>query len=268
MDGLARAYTAKPVAFLQYESDSQHAVHRIDRFMAAWQIDRKPRETQADTPHNMVDSGQAISYGERDYQREYRSMIDGEIPRPPTALLFAHREMPNPSTLDVRVQVTNVSTTTLQTALNGATLHLVLYDGSKALKAGSDIHATRQSSFDEPLPPGDSRRFEFSFTNLRGVNLARTDVLAMLDYLPPWSGGRWDMMQAAIAASAPLPAVPTAQATPTASSTLPPPPPSSATPSQQATPTDRPTASPEPTHSVSASIVFMPHAARSAAMQP
>ena len=125
MDGLAKAYGGKGVVFLEYDVNSTHAIFRIDRFMAAWQLDKDARETEAETPHTMVDSGQAISYGERDYQREYRSMIDDEIPRPPSAIVEARRGMPNPSTLEVAVQVTNASTETLHSR-NGAMLHIVV----------------------------------------------------------------------------------------------------------------------------------------------
>jgi hypothetical protein len=245
------------VIFLQYEIGSTQASARVDRFMAAWQFEKSPRDTQADTPYTMVDSGQAISWGERDYQREYRTMIDDELPRPPSALVYAHREMPSPSTIDVKVQVTNLSTTTLQTAINGAMLHIVVFEGTKALKTGSDIYATRQATFDEPLVRGDTRQFDFSFTGLRGVNLARTDVLAMVDYQPPWEYGRWDMMQAAIAVGADLPAVPSPYptVTPTPTETSPPSP----------TPTDLPTETPQPTSALTSFRLFLPCARHGAA---
>jgi hypothetical protein len=244
------------VAFLQYETTSEHATHRIDRFMAAWQLDKDPRDTKALTPYTMVDSGQAISNGERDYQREYRGMIDAELPRPPTALLYARRDMPSPSQLDVEVQVTNVSTSTLETVVNGAMLHLVVFDGTKALKTGNDIYATRQATFDAPLLPGDTRRFSFTFQALRGVNLARTGVLAMVDYQPAWEGGRHDMMQAAFAGSAALPVVATPQPTPTELPTD--------APSPTVVPT-RPASTPVPTAHVAPGRLFMPSASRHAA---
>jgi hypothetical protein len=242
VDGLARAYVSKPVVFLQYDIDSEHARYRHDRFLAAWQLDRDPRDTEPDTPHTMVDSGQSISYGERDFQREYRDMVDAEVPRPPSALVFAQREMPSPSALVVRVQVTNVSTETLLTDDNGAMLHIVVYEGSKALKTGSDIHATRQATFDEPLPPGRTRQFEFTFSDLRGVNLARSEALAMVDYRPDGQKGRYDMMQATVAGTTALPPIPTPYPTETSTPTATDIP----TPAPTITPSPRPTEVPSP----------------------
>jgi hypothetical protein len=209
VDGLARAFISKPVIFLQYLTDSPHAVHRIDRFMAAWQCEKGARDLKPETPYTMVDSGREISWGERDYQREYRQMVDTELPRPPQALIFAVHEHPSPTELIVRAQVTNISTTTLETAVNAAMVHVVIYQGSKALKTGSDIHATTQAVFDTPLIPGDTREFEFKFNNLRGVNLSQVDALIMVDYQPPWSPGRWEMMQAVVAGTGALPPIPT-----------------------------------------------------------
>jgi hypothetical protein len=243
VDGLAKAYTAKPVVFLQYETDSPHAVHRIDRFMAAWQLDKSPAELKPSTPHTMVDSGREISYGERDYQKEYRRMVDGELLRPPGALVVAARERPDTRTLIVMVQVTNISTTTLETAVNGATVHAVVYDGSKALKAGSDIRAASQAYFEDPCPPGETREFAFTFTNLPGTNLSRADALVIVDYVPEDGQGRWDMLQAALAGNDPLPPIPTAMPTPTMEPTLTPIPPPTAEPT--AVPTVKPTQEPE-----------------------
>ena len=95
----------------------------------------------------------------------------------------------------------------------------------------------------------------------RGVSLARSAVLAMVDYLPPWSGGRWDMMQAAIASSADLPSVPTAYptATSTATNTRPPLP--------TATATDPSTPEPVPTMSTAAGLAFAPYCVRRADMR-
>lgn len=246
------------MVFLQYDTDSPHAVHRIDRFMTAWQLDKEPRETKPGTPYTMVDSGRYISYGERDFQREYRGMIDDELPRPPSALMFAQRTMPSPTTLEVKVQVTNISTATLQSAVNDAMLHLVVYEGSKALKTGSDIHATRQATFDEPLAPGETRQFEYTFSNLRGVNLTRSDVLAMVDYKPDWAAGRWDMMNAVVARTAELPAIPTPWPTETPVPTeTPSPRPTSPPP----TPTEPSLVLPAPTPAADGSVVFLPFVA-------
>jgi hypothetical protein len=230
VDGLARAFTSKPVIFLQYETDSFLAVNRIDRFYAAWQLDKSDRESEPSTPYTMVDSGRYISYGERDFQREYRRMIDNEVPRPPTALIYAQREMPSPTTLNVKVQVTNISTATLLSPVNGAMLHLVLYEGTKALKTGSDIHAMRQATFETPLAPGETRLFDFAFADMRGVNLTRADALAMLDYRPVWGKGRYDMMQAAVARKEALPPTPEPWPTETPTPTDTPVPPPSPTP--------------------------------------
>jgi hypothetical protein len=219
VDGLARAYLKRPVVFLQYDKDSPHATHRLDRFLAAWAIDKRPAEASPDTPHTMVDSGRSISYGERDYERDYRSMIDDEIDRAAGAVVHARRQMPNTTTLVVDVQVTNVTTESLHTPTNGATVHIVVYDGTKALKTGTDIQGTARATFDDPLPQGSTRQFSFTFDALRAASLSRSEAMAMVDYQPAGGQGRWDMLQAAVATTGELPSAPTEAPPPTAATT-------------------------------------------------
>ncbi len=245
MDGLAKGYAAKPVLFLQYETNSPHAANRLNRFMAAWDIEKNPRDIKPETPYTMVDSGQRISWGDRDFETEYRKMIEHELARPPLAILTAVRERPDTSTLVVKVQVTNISTSTLETAANSATVHVLLFQGNRALKAGTEIKASNIAFFDEPLVPGDTRRFEFKFSGLRGVNLSALEAAVLLDYMPSDTSGRWDMLQATIASSGRLPPVPTSLPSPTT------------------IPTEAPTEVPPPTPTVAATVEPTPDPAAS-----
>ncbi len=243
VDGLAKSYAGDPVLFLQYELDSTVSRARHDRFMAAWQLDKSPAEREPATPHTMVDSGQHISYGERDFLVDFRKMIDEEMPRQAGAIIDAVRERPDSRTILLQAQVTNISTTTLQTIENGATLHAVLYEGNRNLHYGTTVHAAQVVQLDEPLEPGQTRLFDLVFDVPRGVNGSLLDVAVLLDYLPPGGNGRWDMLQAAIAQTRELPPSPTPWPSPTPRPTLTPTPaPPTATPTVEPlpVPTDPP----------------------------
>jgi hypothetical protein len=235
VDGLAKGYAGKPVLFLEYKTDSPHAINRLIRFMAAWQLDKTPSELKPSTPYTMIDSGQQISYGERDFQTEYRGMIEDELPRPPLAIVNASRERPNTSSLLVKAQVTNISTTTLQTGINGAAVHVMIYEGNRALHAGTEIKASAIAFFNDPLAPGDTATFEFPFLNLRGVNLSAAEAAVLVDYQAPGQSGRFDMLQAAIAVPGALPPTPTPWPTPTTPPTVTPVPPPTEVPTVEPT---------------------------------
>jgi hypothetical protein len=164
----------------------------------------------------MVDSGQQVSWGERDYRAEYKKKIDAELRRPGLLIINAVRERPSPSEFIVKAQVTNVSTYTLDTALNSAMMHIKLYEGHKALQTGRIVHASEYAYFHDPLKPGDTRYFEFPFGQIQGVNMSKIDAILMVDFMPDLMAGRWDMMQAAIAKSGELPPSPTPYPTVTA----------------------------------------------------
>lgn len=236
MDGLAKAYGGSQVVFLEYDVNSMHAMNRVDRFMSGWQIEKLPGEHEPETPYTMVDSGNEVSWGDRDFRAEYRKMIDAEIERPAHLLISAMRERPDPSTLLVKTQVTNLTTTTLSSALNGATLHVRVYEGHRALKTGREVHASVTEHFFDPLDPGDSRYFEYTFDNLKGVNMSLLEAVVMVDYVPNQVTGRWDMLNAIIAGTSHLPPSPTPF--PTATETLVP------TETPTLTPTPEPTITP------------------------
>ena len=229
MDGLAKFYNGKDVLFLEYDVNSPHALHRIDRFMAAWYIEKMPGENAPETPFTMVDSGHEVSWGDRDFRAEYRSMINSELERPAQLRILAVKERPDTTSLVVKAQVTNISTVTLHTPVNGATVHVAVYEGHRALQTGREVHASAQAFFPTPLPPGQSAYFEFPFTRIPGVNLSQVDAAVMVDYVADPILGRYDMMQAAIAGSGTLPPTRTPQPTsapprlPTAAPTEPPP---------------------------------------------
>ncbi len=220
--------------------------------MAAWRIEKMPGEYEPETPYTMVDSGKEVSWGERDFRSEFRAMIESEFPRPPGAIIHAVRERPNTSSIVVKAQVTNVSTVTLQTAANGAAVHVIVYEGHRALQTGRIVHATDYAPFTNPLRPGETATFEFPFLKLRGVSVSRVDAVVMVDYMPDPVTGRWDMLQAAIAGAGTLPAPPTPLPT------------STATPRPTAVPTLVPTAIPTvaPTAEPVRFDIYLPQAVR------
>jgi hypothetical protein len=248
VDGLAKSYSRQPIVFLEYQRTSEHAVRRIDRFLGAWAVEN-PAGSQADTPMAMVDSGLEVREGECNYRVEYGEMIQVALPRAPLVSMWAQKEMPDPSTVVVRVQVENTFTDPLDSALNDAALHVIVYEGHRALHTGREIHGSAYQPFHVPLGVGESRRFEFTFDGLRGVNASLLEAVAMVDYLPDRRVARWEMMQAAFAGPGDLPAMPTPAPTDTPAPTATTKPPTAVptdVPTEAPTETPLPTATPDP----------------------
>jgi hypothetical protein len=256
VDGLAKSYAGRPVVFIQYELDSEVSRVRHERFMAGWQLDKQAAELSPATPHTMVDSGRRVSYGERDYKADFRKMVDDELPRPAGAIIDAVRDRPDTRTLRVRAQITNVSALDLQAASNNATVHVVVYEGSRTLHYGTKVHLAQSILVDEALEPGQTRLFEFTFDIPRGVNGSTLEAVVMLDFQPPGGEGRWDMLQAAIAHTGDFLATPTPWPSP-----IPP-------PTRTAVPTLEPTAeptvapSPAPTEPAPPCYLYLPRTLR------
>lgn len=257
MDGLAKSYSRQPIVFLEYDLNSVHAYERVNRFHAAWNVDH-PTDPNPDTPMTMVDSGFRVQEGECNYRVDYGNMIDDALPRPPGLAIFAHKERPDTASVHVTAQIHNIGETTLKTDVNGAVVHIVLYEGHRSLHTGREIHGTDRRTFDEPFAPGDVRRVSFEFNRLRGVNASQLEAVVFVDYMPDPALGRWDMLQGAIADTAPLPALPTAIPTATATAT-----PTEAPADTPVPPTVTPTQEPEPTDEVTEPIrIYVPNAVK------
>ena len=155
----------------------------------------------------MIGSGQMISEGERDFQVDFRNMVETEKERAPEAILNAKKERPSPSSFVVKVQLTNLAPDAL-TVDNQAMLHIILYQGHRALQTGRDIVRSHEEIFVEPLEYGFTRNYDIEFTGFRGVNLSQVEAVAFVDYIPPDGDGRWNMLQGAKAVTKDLPAIP------------------------------------------------------------
>ena len=183
--------------------------------------------------------------------RTNRGLVDTELTRLPGAIASAQREFPSTTETVVRVQVTNVTPVTLHAPVNDAMVALRSYHPAFGDFHDSGLLAARP--LDSPLAPGDTVRLEFT---LPGVV---RDVLVLVEVRPADGAGRWDMLQAALAASAPLPAVSTTLPTAAPSNTSPPP--ASGTPTTAPTSTPPPTATtlPSPPTTPRPSPVFLPN---------
>ncbi|MFN2114239.1 MAG: hypothetical protein ACK2T6_00885 [Anaerolineae bacterium] len=205
----------------------------------------------------MVDSGFRVEEGECNFRVDYGGMIDDAMPRAPGLGVLALREQPDPSSVHVTAQIHNFGETPLDTAVDGAMLHVVLYEGHIALQTGREVHGSERVTFDEPLAPGETRRFKFEFNRLRGVNASQLAAVVFVDYMPDPTTGRYEMLQGAIAKTDPLPDLPTA--VPTAAPTATP----TATLEPTIEPTALPTTEPHPTVAApSAPGLFVPLASK------
>lgn len=217
--------------------------------MAAWQAQRGPGSPPPCPPLAMVGSGQAIVDG-RQPARTYRGLVDAELTRLPGAIVSAQREFPSTTETVVRVQVTNVTTVTLHAPVNDAMVALRSYHPAFGDFHDSGLLAARP--FDSPLAPGETARLEFPLPGVvRGV-------LVLVEFRPANGAGRWDMLQAAFADSAALPAIPTTPPTAAPSNTSTPPPTDTPTTLPKSTPPPTATTLPSPPTTPSPSPVFLP----------
>jgi Viral BACON domain len=187
------------VVFVGYDTDTDVAVRRKDRFYAA-------EPSPGSLPHIMVDSGQQVSWGINfpDLDVEYHRLIDAELGRDPQAAITAEYKRVS-NHFEITAKVTNQSGTTLLTSTNKARVHAVVYETFTNATRPADAlvnnvgRATYWSSITKALANGATDSYTIVTPEMSAVNWDNLHVLVMVDYVPGGGTGPYDMLQAAFA---------------------------------------------------------------------
>jgi hypothetical protein len=199
---------------LEYDFDAALARGRADRYFAAdpnaWYL-----------PFTMVGSGYRTAGGPVDYEPVYRGMLEQELARAPEAAVTAQWRRQG-SALRVYVQAENLSEDTL-TPDSQASIWVIVWENARIRLTDTWVRAAVESPLTASVGPGARVVAVVDTPALSGVNWDHVETLAMLERRTA-SGGRYDMMQAAIARAAGLFVSPEAltlsRATPSASVAL------------------------------------------------
>lgn len=178
---------------LEYDYD-QFPSGRVDRWWAA-----RSGVGTVYLPLVMVGSGFRTSYGPADYYSVYKSMLNAELARPPEARVEAWSRRQG-NTLKVYVRVENRSTAAL-TAANSAAIWLLVWEDVRRGLTDTWVRAVGTHYLTATLGPGASTTAVLTTPTLSGVDWNHLRSLALLEHRPGGTG-RYDMLQAAVAAPA------------------------------------------------------------------
>ncbi len=180
---------------LEYDYD-QFPSGRVDRWWAA-----RSGGGTVYLPLVMVGSGFRITSGPVDYYSVYRTMLNAELARPPDARVEAWSRRQG-NALKVYVRVENRGVASLTTANNAAVWLLVWEDVRRGL-TDTWVRAVAVTPLVATLNPGASTTALLTTPALSGVDWDHLRSLALLEHRPGGTG-RYDMLQAAVAAPASL----------------------------------------------------------------
>jgi len=191
------------VLFLEQDVDLPKG-KRLDRWWAA--------QTGSGTvylPLVMVDSGHQSSSGSQaDFKVAYRKLVDAEVARPPRAELEAYTRQVG-ARMRIYARLKNTAGTALSSAINGATLHALVWENKHVGVTDRIVRAAPWTAISQEVAPESEYSATLETADLAGVSWSSLHVVALADYRP---GGEpaYDMLQAALARPAALAAEPTA----------------------------------------------------------
>jgi len=179
------------VVFLEYNVDAPPA-SRLSRFSAAL-----PGGT-ASLPVVMVDSGNDVTAGvPPDYYTYYQSKVNTSLARPAKAEVTAFWKRIG-NQVQFTVIVKNLSGVTLSSS-NTATVHAIVYEEARLQLTNRFVISAITTPISASLADGESRTFTLQTGNLSGVDWEKLRFLALVDYRPNGTSGKYDMLQAALA---------------------------------------------------------------------
>lgn len=149
----------------------------------------------------MSDSGYQISNSRVDFFRVYRSMVDRSLGRPAQADINAAFQVTG-NNVNVQADITNLSPVPLSSVYN-AFVHVMIAENRKVLKTGTFVHFHQAKTWGSETPVGESKLFQFTFSNVR-LNWSRSFIVVTVDYMPPGTNV-FDALQAAQAVEGQLP---------------------------------------------------------------
>jgi len=180
------------VVFLEQDVDRPIG-DRISRWWTAYGTG------SAYLPLVMVESGKEISSGSVNYATVYGSLVDQELARSPEAEIVAFVQRVG-DTQRIWATLTNLSSTTLSSAANQATVHVLVWEDKKVGTTGRIVRAAPFVALASALAPGATASFTLTTPALAGVDWSRLHTLVAADYRPQGRIGAYDMLQAAGAA--------------------------------------------------------------------
>jgi hypothetical protein len=156
----------------------------------------------------MVDSGNQISSGYVGFYNVYKAMVDAALARPVQAEIQAHWWRTG-NKVGFYVLVKNLSTVTLSSSANSATVHAIVYEDAH-VKATNRLARAAVESDISNLAPTATATFKLETYDLSVVNWDNLHFVVLVDYRPLGSVGAFDMLQAvaALPISAPFTAQP------------------------------------------------------------
>jgi hypothetical protein len=187
---LAQDYAGQPVVFIEYDVDNPPS-RRYDRWWAAF------GGGSATLPMVMVDSGNQISNGYEDFYDVYQAMVDSALARPAQAEIQATWWRTG-SRVGFDVEVKNLSTATLSSSANSATVHAIVYEDARAKLTNRFARATVEAGIPD-LAPNATATFKLETSDLSDVDWDKLHFVVLVDYRPSGSVGAFDMLQATVA---------------------------------------------------------------------
>jgi hypothetical protein len=190
VDQLAQDYADQPVVFIEYDVYNAPS-SRYGRWWTAF------GGGSATLPLVMVDSGNQISNGYVDFYNVYKAMVDAALARPAQAEIQAHWWRTGDK-VGFYVQVKNLSTVTLSSGANSATVHAIVYEDARVKVTNRFARAAVKADISN-LTPNATATFTLETSDLSDVNWDNLHYIVLVDYRPSGSIGAYDMLQAAVA---------------------------------------------------------------------
>jgi hypothetical protein len=167
---------------------------RVDRWWAAYS-----GSPSVYLPLVMVGSGFEVDQGPVDYYPRYRAMLEAELARPPAAAVRAWSRRVGDS-LEVYARATNLAGVAL-TPEHAAAFWVVVWEDNPIGLTQTWVRATATRPLSPALQPGETTTATINVPSLASVDWQHLRSLVLLEHRPTGTG-RYDMLQAAIAASA------------------------------------------------------------------
>jgi len=148
-------------------------------------------------PLVMVDSGNQISNGYVNFHNVYKGMVDAALARPAQAEIQAYWWRTG-NKVGFYAQVKNLSTVTLSSSVNSATVHAIVYEDARVKITNRFVRAAISTDISN-LAPNATATFTLETPDLGDVNWDHLHFIVLADYRPSSSVGAFDMLQAAVA---------------------------------------------------------------------
>jgi hypothetical protein len=142
----------------------------------------------------MVDSGNNARAGPAAYIAAYSTMVDASMARQPQAEVQAFWVRQG-NKVNFSVQVKNLSGKTLSSS-NDATVHAIVYQQQHLQLTGRYVVSAVKTSISS-LANGATGTYTLQTGDLIGVDWSKLHYIALVDYIPNSTLGKYDMLQAA-----------------------------------------------------------------------